>query len=268
MKLTVLVDNHTYIDMYYLGEPALSFYIEDGDKKFLFDSAYSDVFIKNASKMKIDLQELNAMILSHGHNDHSGGLQYLRKTHKGLKIIAHPDAFAYRQDDTGLPIGSPLSLDEVSKGFDLSFSKEPLRISEHLYYLGQIEGCFDFEKRYPIGKKIYEDLLSDDYILDDTALAYKGKDGLFIITGCSHSGICNIIEQAKRVCNDQRITGVIGGFHLFENDERLQATIDYLAANEIRMLYPCHCVSLKAKTEMAKRLEINEVGVGLEVEID
>ena len=143
-----------------------------------------------------------------------------------------------------------------------------MKISEHLYYLGQIEGCFDFEKRYPIGKKIYEDLLSDDYILDDTALAYKGKDGLFIITGCSHSGICNIIEQAKRVCNDQRITGVIGGFHLFENDERLHATIDYLAANEIRMLYPCHCVSLKAKTEMAKRLEINEVGVGLEVEID
>ena len=68
------------------------------------------------------------------------------------------------------------------------------------------------------------------------------------------------------MCSDNRILGVIGGFHLFENDDRLKKTIDYLKNNNIKYLYPCHCVSLKAKIEMAKQLEIGEVGVGLELE--
>ena len=105
-------------------------------------------------------------------------------------------------------------------------------------------------------------------MLDDSAIVYKGKEGLFIITGCSHSGICNIIEQAKKVCEDERISAVIGGFHLFEDDERLQKTISYLKENQIRDLYPCHCVSLKAKTAMADELNIHEVGVGLKLEIE
>ena len=75
------------------------------------------------------------------------------------------------------------------------------------------------------------------------------------------------MEYAKKVCNDNRIYGVIGGFHLFECNYRLEKTIDYLKENDIQFLYPCHCVSLKAKIEMAKKLEINEVGVGLEINI-
>ena len=73
MKLTVLVDNNTYIDQYYLGEPALSFYIEDGDERILFDTGYSDAFIKNAEAMHIDLGRLTYIMLSHGHNDHTRG---------------------------------------------------------------------------------------------------------------------------------------------------------------------------------------------------
>ena len=88
-----------------------------------------------------------------------------------------------------------------------------------------------------------------------------------MITGCSHSGICNIIEYAKKVCNDNRVIGVIGGFHLFDKDERLNSTIEYLKKNNIKLLYPCHCVSLQAKIEMGKEIEINEVGVGLELNL-
>ena len=77
MKLTVLVDNNTYIDQYYLGEPALSFYIEDGTEKILFDTGYSDAFIKNAEQMGIDLGALTYIVLSHGHNDHTRGLPFL-----------------------------------------------------------------------------------------------------------------------------------------------------------------------------------------------
>ncbi len=112
-----------------------------------------------------------------------------------------------------------------------------------------------------------EENMIDDFVNDDTAIVYKSEKGLFIITGCSHSGICNIIEYAKKICEDNRIYGIIGGFHLFDASKRLDRTIEYLKENSIKWLYPCHCVSLKAKIEMAKQMQINEVGVGLEINI-
>ena len=77
MKLTVLCDNNTYIDQYYLGEPALCFYIEDENRKILLDAGYSSVFKKNAALMNLDLNQLTDIVISHGHNDHTRGLKYL-----------------------------------------------------------------------------------------------------------------------------------------------------------------------------------------------
>ena len=76
MKLKVLEDNNTFIDMYYLGEPAVSYYIEDGSYKILFDVGYSNAFMTNARKMNIDLESINKLVISHGHDDHTGGLKY------------------------------------------------------------------------------------------------------------------------------------------------------------------------------------------------
>lgn len=75
MKLTVLVDNNTLIDKYFYGEPALSFFIELDDKNILFDAGYSNIFIKNADKAKINLLNLDYVVISHGHNDHTTGLK-------------------------------------------------------------------------------------------------------------------------------------------------------------------------------------------------
>ena len=107
-----------------------------------------------------------------------------------------------------------------------------------------------------------------DRDIDDTAIAYMGTKGLFIITGCSHAGICNIIEYARRLTGESRVVGVIGGFHLFNVDERLRKTIEYLASLNIQSLNPCHCVSLAAKAEMMKRLNITETGVGMEIYVE
>lgn len=81
MKLKVLLDNNTYIDEYYLAEPAVSYYIEDEENKILFDTGYSDIFIKNAKKMNINLENLNKLVISHGHNDHTGGLEHFIKNY-------------------------------------------------------------------------------------------------------------------------------------------------------------------------------------------
>ncbi len=267
MKLKVLEDNNTFIDMYYLGEPGVSYYIEDGTDKILFDVGYSDVFIQNAKKMDINLDEVNKLVISHGHDDHTGGLRYFLKEKRDVELISHPESFNYKEDATGLYIGSPLSKDQLSEVCKLSLSKEPIPLSQNIVYLGEIPVSNEFEPRYTIGKSVIQGQKVDDTILEDSALVYQGSQGLFIITGCSHSGICNIIEYAKKVCNDHRIYGVIGGFHLFENNDRLQKTIQYFKDNHIELLYPCHCVSLDAKVEMAKQLKIHEVGVGLELDI-
>ncbi len=267
MKLKVLEDNNTFIDMYYLAEPGVCYYIEDGNEKVLFDTGYSSVIMENAKKMGIDLNQINKLVISHGHDDHTGGLKYFFEKPKNIELIAHPDCFDYKEDETGLYIGSPLNREELSKFCKLNLSKKPIQVSKHITYLGEIPTLNDFEPRYSIGKSIINGHKIDDKVNDDSAIVYHSDKGLFVITGCSHSGICNILEYAKKVCNDNRIYGVIGGFHLFDVDERLEKTIHYLNSNNIKLLYPCHCVSLKAKIEMAKVLDIQEVGVGLEINI-
>lgn len=267
MTLKVLEDNNTFIDRYYLGEPAVSYYIEDGEDRILFDTGYSDAFIENAKRMNVDLSKTNKLVLSHGHNDHTGGLTYFFREKRKIELIAHPECFNDKEDEFGVSIGCPLSREELSKVCHLKLSKEPVQVSEHMTYLGEIPIFNDFELRYSVGKSIVNGEKVDDTIKDDSAMVYRSDKGLFIITGCSHSGICNIIEYSKKVCKDKRIYGVIGGFHLFENNDRLKSTIQYLKDNEIKLLYPCHCISLEAKVEMAKQMNIYEVGVGLALNI-
>lgn len=266
MKLKVLVDNNTYIDQYYCGEPAVSYYIEDEDIRLLFDVGYSDVFLKNSNALDIDLENINVITISHGHNDHTGGLKYYfkQKYKNNISIIAHPDAFKEKVADN-LKISSPILQEELKEKCNLILSKEPKKISKHITFLGEIPQINDFENRKCIGKQVVGETSIDDYVIDDTALVYKSENGIYIITGCSHSGICNIAEYAKEVCKDNRVLGIIGGFHLFELTEQVNKTIDYLKQNNITELYPCHCTSFVVKAEIHKVLPVKEVGVGLEI---
>lgn len=269
MKLKVLEDNNTFIDEYYLGEPAVSYYIEDGDTKILFDTGYSDAFIKNAKSMNIDLSKIQKLVISHGHNDHTGGIKFLFEevNGKGIDLIAHPECFNNKISEDGY-IGTSMKQEQLEKVCNLKLTKSPTKISENIIFLGEIPDINSFEKRIPIGECENNGEMIDDLVIEDSAMVYKSSDGLFIITGCSHAGICNIIEYAKKVCKDDRILGVIGGFHLLKVNERLYNTIEFLEKNSIKLLYPAHCISLEAKIEMGKKLKINEVGVGLEINLE
>lgn len=263
MKLTVLVDNNTFIDRYYYGEPGLSFYIEDGDLKLLFDTGYSDIFLSNANKLGIDLSKINYLVLSHGHNDHTGGLKYLKdRDLSKVTLVAHKDVFVKREYE-GLDISSPVSINDL-KVKEYIEANKVINITDKLLFLGPIERSTDFEGK-PLG--VLTDTGEPDYLLDDSALVYKGKQGLFIITACSHSGICNIINYAKSVTGINKINGLIGGLHLMKDDERLDKTIDFLSKEKITNLYPCHCVALKPKIKLANATPIKSVGVGLTINL-
>ena len=267
MKLTVLCDNYTIIDRYLLGEPALSFYLEDEDNSILFDTGYSDVFLRNADILGIDLSRTPLIALSHGHNDHTRGLSALLENGllRDKTILAHPAALwpkyvqhaGFKED-----IGAPYTARELKKHCTLKLSSEPVRITSSLWFLGEIPRHFSFEnKNIAHSFTIFNDTVQPDTLLDDTALVYIGSDGLTIITGCSHSGICNICRYAQEKFHAPVIR-IIGGFHLFDVDERLQQTIDYLESLQLKELYPCHCVSLAAKIAMAEKLPVHEVGTG------
>ena len=107
----------------------------------------------------------------------------------------------------------------------------------------------------------------DDFLLDDTALAYKSPKGLVIITGCSHSGICNIVEYARKVCGDGRVVDITGGFHLLDpNREQLQGTMAYFEALNPNCVHACHCTDLASKIALSGVVPVKEVGVGLALE--
>ena len=273
MKLTVLVDNNTYIDRYYLGEPALSFYIEDGTENILFDTGYSDAFIKNAEQMGIDLGALTYIVLSHGHNDHTRGLPFLWDKYdlKNVKLIAHPGVFAPKRYD-GLDVGAPFEKEDcLAHGLQVIDGSKPVKITEWLTFLGEIPRVTEFESKEPIGTLVESG--TADFVLDDSALVYESKEGLFIVTGCSHSGICNIVLQALR-CSEEKgsrcksVSGVIGGFHLLKKNQQLTETIRFLKQHTKGTLYPSHCVSFAAKCEMMNTLPLTEVGVGLQLEVE
>lgn len=269
MKLKVLVDNNTFIDQYYFGEPAWCCYIEDEGRKILLDTGYSDIFLKNADLMGIDLSGLSTLVISHGHNDHTWGMPYLfdRFDTSELLVIAAPDCFAPKRFEN-MDIGSHFSEALIAEKAHLLITDIPYDITENLVFLGSIPDIFDFEKRLVIGEKQIGGRWVEDTNTEDSALALKTDKGLIIITACSHSGICNITEYAKEVCGDERIRGIIGGFHLFDVDQKLEKTTEYLAAQNPEFIYPAHCVSLAAKIYMSRSLPVGEVGVNFDLNID
>jgi 7,8-dihydropterin-6-yl-methyl-4-(beta-D-ribofuranosyl)aminobenzene 5'-phosphate synthase len=279
MKLTVLVDNNTLTDRYFLGEPGLSFLLETAGKKILFDTGYSGVFLTNADKMGISLMDLDFIVLSHGHLDHTGGLVTLIRhlmeakiekiKHQVPELIAHPLCFYPKEK---LPLqnnGSILDEAEVRRQFPVNLSDRPVCITDDLVFLGEIPRTSAFElpdtrKRricFPDGR------IEPDQLPDDSALAFRSPAGLVIITGCSHAGICNIIEYAREVCKENRIVDIIGGLHLISpGPERMIPTAEYLHDLNLAALHACHCTSLAAKTVLSGYCPIQETGVGMKLE--
>ena len=257
MKLTILSDNNTLIDQYLLGEPGFSCLIEDGDRRFLLDTGYFGIFAQNAEALGLSWRDVDAVILSHCHDDHTKGLSAFFTEGPRPRLVAHPTLFR-RVTSRGLMIGCPYPRAQAERYFDLCLTAEPLALTENLFYLGQIPRIFS-EQQDPALRQ-GED--GPDLTLDDTALAYRGKEGVYVITGCSHSGIGNIIERAKEVTGQSRVLGVIGGFHLRQLDDRSRGIIAYLRREDIPRLYPCHCTALAVKVAMGNEMHIEEAGVG------
>lgn len=260
MELTVLVDNNTQKDYDLLAEFGLSILIEDDFHKVLFDCGYSDVFIKNAYHMNIELGDVTDIVLSHSHNDHTGGFLWLQNLYKKLlkvgfvinnkRLIVHPYVFQPHYDENFENIGFPGDVNSISDFFDITYTKEPYHITENLIYLGE----------FPVSDS------SEDP--DESALVYTSPKGLVIISACSHAGLVNIVEYAKKVTNQHKIYAIFGGIHLLEkSDADVKKLGIYLQRQGVQMIYPCHCCDLRAKIILSKYIPVKEAYSGFKMTV-
>lgn len=268
LELTVLAENSVRIISKLQGEHGLSIHLRCDGTDMLFDTGATDLYLQNASKLGVNLNALSWIIFSHHHYDHVNGLKYFRENQsKNVKVLAQKYAFYQRIDDP-----NDLSNPDILNRYEVvSVDSEPFEISDNLIFLARIPRLNDFECQNSFcGDKVLlpSGQIEDDFCFDDSALIYKSSDGVVVITGCSHSGICNIVRYAKQIAGEKwgvsAIKSVIGGLHLIDMPSSfLEKTSGLLKEYGVSEICPCHCTDLAAKIALAKAgFQVKEVNSG------
>lgn len=254
MTISILTDNKP--GSHLRAEHGLSYLVEHNGTTILFDTGQSNLFMENATQMGIDLSVVGTVVLSHGHFDHGNGLKYL----SAKKLICHPGSFIkrYRKTDKSY-IGLGMSREEIANKFELIETKEPYRISDSMVFLGEIPRITNFESQTT--PFVFDDD-KPDFVMDDSAIAIILPEGLFVITGCGHSGVVNTLLHAQRITGIDRIYGIVGGFHLKRNDRQTQETINFLKEHNVKHVYPSHCTEMPALLAFYSTFSITQIKTG------
>jgi 7,8-dihydropterin-6-yl-methyl-4-(beta-D-ribofuranosyl)aminobenzene 5'-phosphate synthase len=254
--MTFLTENHPGPDC--SAEHGLSILIE-ADEQILFDSGQSRLFLENAARLNISLEKVRKIVLSHGHYDHGNGLAFL----SNKELICHSACFTrrYRQKNKSY-IGLSFNEEKARKKFNLTLSDKPLTISPTVTFLGTVPRINDFEAQNTTF--LLEDGTLDE-VIDDSGLVIETAAGLIIISGCAHSGICNIIEHARKVTKQKQVRAVIGGFHLKKNDPAILPTIDFFRTLDSAKFWPCHCVDEEVIELLHAEINCESVYCGKEI---
>ncbi len=260
------------------GEPMLAEFgwsslvkIRKGGKTYaiLFDTGLGkNALLHNAKAVKVDLREVEAVVISHGHPDHTAAsLETVAAINRDeLPLILHPKALSKRALilPGGQRIDFPFYLEEarlhdVGGKLEKNARPTPL-VSESAYVTGEIPRVIDFEKGQPPNTHysiLNGELVHDALILDDQGLVINVKDkGLVVISGCAHAGIVNTIEYAKQISGVSRINAVVGGFHLTGGfyEPIVDDTVKAIKRLAPKVVIPSHCTGLRALVKIANAL--------------
>jgi len=256
-RIMVLVEN-TARGRDLLGEHGLAFWVEAGSRRILFDTGQGMVLQKNATEMGVSLDDVDTIVLSHGHYDHTGGLVDLLQNSFWAKVYTHRNAFLpkymRKNDGTIHDVGTPSIVEEWArcKADELIWIDQPTEIGEGLFVTGQIPRLNDYEDT---GGQFFADEKCEqpDLLLDDQALYFESVHGIVVLLGCAHAGIINTLNYIHELTEGKPIYAVIGGMHLGNaSRDRMNATIDALGQLKIEHLYPAHCTGMAATMELCK----------------
>jgi 7,8-dihydropterin-6-yl-methyl-4-(beta-D-ribofuranosyl)aminobenzene 5'-phosphate synthase len=231
----------------------------------LFDTGCSqEGVVKNAKRMGIDMAEVEYVVLSHGHYDHSGGLlSVLKEVNKvNLPIIVHEDMFKKRgtanQNGTVRPYTGFPTKEQLSSA-QLISTKQPFALAGSVVLVsGEIPRETSFEKGYLHHRTwVNGKWEPDPLILDDRAVIInvKGK-GLVVLSGCAHAGIINTVVYAQKITGTTEVCAVMGGFHLAgkENESRIEQTVEELKKINPKLIAPSHCTGWRGICAIANAM--------------
>ncbi|MBW1711532.1 MAG: MBL fold metallo-hydrolase, partial [Deltaproteobacteria bacterium] len=200
MRITTLAENTAggdpeNINWFFLAEYALSILVEVEGSTILFDTGLSTSAVHNARLLGIDLSSVDKIVLSHGHEDHTGGLREVLRLTGPVEVIAHPDIWQLkyaRIGDKQRYVGIPFRRQELeSWGASFNLSREPVWITDNIVTSGEVPMSTDYEIIDPALFVKEGGRLHPDPVADDLALIVKTGQGLVVILGCAHRGVVN-----------------------------------------------------------------------------
>jgi len=260
------VKEHFRLPMAEHGFSMLIRVFRKGDShSILFDAGgSSEGVVTNAAGMGLNLSEAEAVVLSHGHYDHFGGLlSVLRVVNKeGLPIIVHEDMFKTRgaadTDGTIRKYQDFPTDNQVGPAKYIRAKKPHLLADNTILVTGEIPRKTDFEKGFPQHRALIDDKWQPDpWIWDDRAIVFKiKKKGLVVISGCAHAGIINTVLYAQHITGTPNVYAIMGGFHLAgkECEPRIKQTVENLKLINPKLLVPSHCTGWRGIYAIAEAL--------------
>lgn len=257
MKITVVIDNCVPISTPspFLGEHGASLLIEANGKLILLDAGQSSAVVHNLSLLGKHPAELDAIIVSHGHYDHTGGLYHILKhRRKPISIFAHSRIFDERYSISGgrYYIGIPHLKEGLSSiGAQWQLFDKPTEIFPDLWFSGQIPRFTSYETGDKRLITCSNGCDCQDNIDDDTSLFYKHEKGMVVIGGCTHSGLVNTVEYGFMVTGKANLYGWIGGTHLGPvSDEQQIKTLAFLEALMPEFIAANHCTGFQMMAKL------------------
>lgn len=276
MKICMLLDNRR-VNNTFRVEHGLSIYIEFQDKKIVFDTGKSGLFIENAAKMGINIADIDMAIISHAHKDHSGGLYNFLALNNKAPVYMSANAtrdyyseFLFIKKDIGVP-------KEVFAQFSnrIVFINESVAMNDNICILSAITQDYPLANSNKNLMTVIDGKVIADTFDHELVLVLNDNGKLVIFTGCCHNGIDNIIQRVREHFPGTAIELLIGGFHLMdfprniyqESSEHIKQLGERLISYEIDKVYTCHCTGNRAfgllKEVMGDKLDYFYTGMEL-----
>ncbi len=270
MKITFLIDNKTE-STECNAEWGLSLLVEANGQKILMDQGASSMLVRNAEGLGLDLNEVDFAVISHGHNDHTGGTEFFFDVNDHAPVYIHKEAFSY-QVALDLPgnIGVPWSEEFMERNKDRIIRTEGVyQINDKAWVVGNVPAIEGFTPTENFFIKVGNKLLPDQMQHEQT-LVIEDSKGLHVFSGCSHQGIIPILRYIQEVIPGKKIDSVVAGMHLFcASDEFIDQVISEMEDMGVREIFPVHCTGMNAiirfRMKMGDRVKIACAGDVFEI---
>ncbi len=238
-----------------IAEHGLSFWIEHNNHHILFDTGQGFCLKHNTGILNIPLADADAIVLSHGHFDHTGGLPDALEAIHDPRVFLHPGAmmprYICRPSEPVRAIGIPRQASEMlEENATLVLIRQPKEVCCGIFVTGSIPRKTDFEDSG--GPFFFDEACQEpDTFPDDQSLYFETSAGTVVVLGCAHAGIVNTLMYILELTQGRPIHAIIGGTHLVAaGEERMCRTLDYLRGLGMQRLHTAHCTGFVAMTRL------------------